>query len=276
MIKKHFYAASFAVIISSCAGTTSTENNTKEAQPVTEANPVEKDSFSLKGTTYYMVKVEGGEFEMGATEKEKEVADKDEHPLHKVKINSFYIGQLEVTQKLWQDVMGENPSSHKGDLFPVENVSWNKCQEFLEKLNAATGQTFRLPTEAEWEYAAKGGKYTHNYLYAGSDDIEDVAWYNKNRGEGTHIVGTKNPNELNLYDMSGNVAEWCSDWYNESYYEQSGTDNPKGPEKGDYHVLRGGGWYITNKSYIRSSNRSGNTPGYTFNYLGLRLAKDEK
>ena len=205
---------------------------------------------------------------MGATAEQKNT-DKLEKPAHSVTLSSFYIGKYEVTQSLWKAVMGSNPSDWKGDNLPVENVSWNDSQTFLRKLNAMTGKNFRLPTEAEWEYAARGGNLSRGYQYSGSKKIDDVAWYNNNSGGETHPVGTKAPNELGIYDMSGNVCEWCQDWIGS--YSSSAQTNPKGPSSGSDRVLRGGSWYYGAR-YCRMAFRYGITPGYGYNNLGLRLA----
>lgn len=163
-----------------------------------------------------MVWVEGGTFTMGATSEQGDDARSDEMPAHQVTLSSFYISKYEVTQELWVAVMGKNPSSYKGDIQrPVENVSWEDCQVFISKLNKLTGKRFRLPTEAEWEYAARGGKQSRGYKYSGSNNLDAVAWYSQNReGNTTSPVGQKSPNELGLYDMSGNVSEYCQDFYN--------------------------------------------------------------
>ena len=153
-------------------------------------------------------------------------------------MGSFYICKYEVTQKLWKAFMGSNPSWTKADNMPVEWVNWVTAQKFIRKLNAFSGKKFRLPTEAEWEYAARGGNRSHNYLYSGSDDINDVAWWQDNSGDKLHPVGTKRPNELGLYDMTGNVYEWCSDW--QAPYQSGAQTNPKGPQTGRSRVKRGG------------------------------------
>ena len=185
-----------------------------------------------------MVFVEGGTFKMGAKGK----VPLNEKPAHQVTLTSFSIGRYEVTQEEWQAVIGSNPSYFKGAKRPVESVSWNDCQEFIRKLNAMTGKHFRLPTEAEWEYAARGGNRSRGYKYAGSNDLNSVAWYEDNSGNQTHEVGSKQPNELGLYDMSGNVTEWCQDWYDSKYYSSSPQSNPQGPSSGTYYrVIRGGG-----------------------------------
>ena len=216
-----------------------------------------------------MVRVEGGTFTMGATSEQGSDAFDNEKPAHQVTLSSFSIGKYEVTQEEWQAVMGGNPSYSKGSKRPVESVSWNDCQEFIRKLNTMTGKRFRLPTEAEWEYAARGGNKSIGYKYAGSDNLDRVAWYDKNSGSKTHDVGQKSPNELGVYDMSGNVWEWCADWYG-SYSSNSQT-NPSGPSSGSYRVYRGGSWDLIARS-CRVSNRFYDSPGSTYNFLGLRLA----
>jgi formylglycine-generating enzyme required for sulfatase activity len=169
-----------------------------------------------------MVLVQGGTFTMGSNS-----GDSDEKPLHQVTLSDFYIGKYEVTQKQWREIMGNNPSHFNGDERPVEYVSWNDAQEFIRKLNAKTGQKYRLPTEAEWEYAACGGQQSRGYTYSGSNDINAVAWYGNNSNNKTHAVGQKQANELGLHDMSGNVWEWCGDWYDN--YSSGAQTNPAGP-----------------------------------------------
>ena len=209
-----------------------------------------------------MVYVSGGTFIMGGDE------SSDQTPTHSVTLSSYYICKYEVTQALWRAVMGSNPSKFKGDNLPVEQVSWNDCQTFINRLNSYTGRNFRLPTEAEWEFAARGGNYSRRYKYSGSNYIGDVAWYTDNSGNRTHPVGTKQANELGLYDMSGNVWEWCSDWYGSySSYSQS---NPTGATSGFGRVERGGNWCGLAR-YCCSSHRSYYAPGNSFDDLGLRL-----
>ena len=224
------------------------------------------------GITIDMVKVEAGTFMMGATSEMQDPFD-DEKPVHQVTLtNDYYMGKYEVTQALWQAVMGSNPSKFKGDDFPVEQVSWNDCQEFISKLNYLTGKKFRLPTEAEWEYAARGGKKSRGYQYSGSSNISDVAWYTDNNGSNTRPVGTKQSNELGLYDMTGNVWEWCQDWYG-SYVNSSQT-NPTGAVSGSYHVRRGGSWNYVARN-CRLSQRHNGIPDFRIYYLGLRLVLSE-
>ena len=172
-------------------------------------NPVEKNNFTEKlekGLSFEMVYVAGGEFEMGRKDAEAEDWEK---PVHKVILSPFFMSKYLVTQELWESVMGDNPSSFKGTDRPVEKVSWNDAQVFVEKLNVQTGKQYRLPTEAEWEYAARGGKRSMGFLYAGSDKLKEVGWYDANSGNETHPVGQLLGNELGIYDLSGNVWEWC-------------------------------------------------------------------
>ena len=192
------------------------------------------------GITIEMVKVEAGTFMMGATSEMQNPYD-DEKPVHQVALtNDYYMSKYEVTQALWQAVTGKNPSKFKGDNLPVERVSWNDCQVFIRNLNNMTGRKFRLPTEAEWEYAARGGKKSRGYQYSGSSNISDVAWFDDINRNKKHPVGTKQANELGLYDMSGNVWEWCQDRYGS--YSSSFQKNPTGAIMGEYRVFRGGRW----------------------------------
>lgn len=223
--------------------------------------------FTVRGVSFEMVRVEGGTFRMGATSEQEDEAHGDEKPVHSVTLSSYYIGKTEVTQALWQAVMGSNPSGFKGADLPVECVSWDDCQEFIQKLNSLTGRNFRLPTEAEWEFACRGGNKSNGYKYSGSNDIDNVAWYDGYSG--AHPVGTKAPNELGIYDMSGNVWEWCSDWYAD-YTSYSQTD-PTGPQSGSSRVRRGGSWSY-NAGYCRSSDRYDGNPTIRRSSLGLRLA----
>ena len=243
--------------------------------------PVQDETFTVNGVTFKMVAVEGGTFTMGATAEQGSDAWSNEYPAHQVTLSGYNIGETEVTQALWQAVMGSNPSYFKSNLQrPVERVSWNDCQTFITKLNELTGRNFRLPTEAEWEYAARGGNESKGYKYAGSNTIGDVAWYEVNSYDvdssspeyGTHPVATKSPNELGLYDMSGNIWEWCQDWYDSSYYSNSPAANPTGPESGTSRVGRGGGWQ-SDAGICRVSHRIGGAgPSLKLTDLGLRLA----
>ena len=229
--------------------------------------------FTVKGVTFKMIKVEAGTFRMGATPEQKDPLDR-EKPVHSVTLSSYYIGETEVTQALWEAVMGNNPSRFKGSSNPVEQVSWNDCQEFISRLNAATGQRFRLPTEAEWEYAARGGSKSRGYQYSGGNNLFDVAWYTDNSGSKTHPVKIKQANELGIYDMSGNVWEWCQDWFKGNYYKKSPSTDPTGPDSGSSRVNRGGCWGNF-AWYCRVANRGSDAPGNRAYYLGLRLALSE-
>ena len=241
------------------------------------------ETIVVNGVEFNMVKIEGGTFRMGATSEQEYDAFSREKPVHSVTLSDYYIGETEVTQELWEAVMGSNPSEFKGNNLsfftgnnqrPVESVSWNDCQEFIKKLNQLTGKEFRLPTEAEWEYAARGGKYSREYKYSGSNDVGEVAWYSINSGDKTHPVATKKANELGLYDMSGNVWEWCNDWYGD--YQSYSQTNPTGPSRGERRVLRGGSWYSDYSDwrdwYVRVSYRGDGTPDDRYRDSGLRLA----
>ncbi|MBO7724073.1 MAG: SUMF1/EgtB/PvdO family nonheme iron enzyme [Paludibacteraceae bacterium] len=221
------------------------------------------------GQSFTMIYVEGGSFVMGCTSEQSDCIS-DERPAHRVTVNSYYIGETEVTQELWSAVMGRNPSYYTGSQRPVEQVSWNDCQKFINKLNQLTGRKFRLPTEAEWEYAARGGKKSKAYKYSGSNTLDNVAWYTNNSGNQTHNVKTKFPNELGIYDMSGNVREWCQDWYGSGYYANSPQANPTGPSSGFYRVLRGGSW-LSFAQNCRVARRSSNTPSLSSGNVGFRL-----
>ncbi len=221
--------------------------------------------LKVKGVEYPMVFVDGGTFMMGSDDSDANVNEK---PGHKVTLSSFTIGKYEVTQELWEAVMGASPSRFKGPRKPVESVSWNDCQEFIRKLNALTGMNFKLPTEAQWEFAARGGNKSRGYKYSGSDIIDQVGWYDGNSGNKTHKVGTQSPNELGIYDMSGNVWEWCNDVY--GIYLSSSQNDPTGPDNGSNRVFRGGAWYNYVEN-IRVSTRRSSSPYYSFEDLGFRL-----
>ena len=242
-----------------------------------------KKEFTVNGVSFKMVRVAGGTFQMGATPEQESDAGSNEYPVHSVTLSDYYIGETEVTQALWYAVMGQSPTSSGsqwessyglGDNYPAYYVSWQDCQTFISKLNELTGMSFRLPTEAEWEFAARGGNSSQGYKYAGSNTIGDVAWYYDNSyalgssspNYGTHAVGTKDPNELGLYDMSGNVCEWCQDWYS-----SSPQTNPTGPSSGSNRVIRGASW-CSNARYCRVAFRVGSTLSFRYYDLGLRLA----
>lgn len=215
-----------------------------------------------------LVKVEGGTFVMGATEEQGADAQKGEKPAHQVTLSDFYICKYEVTQAEWEAVMGHNPSKFVGENYPVEQVSWTDCCDFIAKLNRLTGLNFAMPTEAQWEYAARGGKQSRGYKYSGSSNSNNTAWHSANSGGKTHPVGTKSPNELGIYDMSGNVYEWCSDWFGN--YSNEATTNPTGSKNGFYRVNRGGSWFNSDK-FCRVSYRICNTSDNRYDNLGLRL-----
>ena len=246
-------------------------------QPVVQTPIANSDNITIPvkdGISIDMVRVEAGTFTMGATAEMKDPND-DEKPTHRVTLtNDYYIGKYEVTQALWKAVMGNNPSNFKGDNLPVEKVSWDDCQEFISKLNRITGKTLRLPTEAEWEYAARGGNNSRGYQYSGSNNLSDVAWFRGNSGGKPHAVGTKQPNELGIYDMSGNVDEWCQDWYWYGAYSSSSQVNPTGANSGSYRVCRGGSWGCIAR-ICRSSYRYCGTPVSRYTFLGLRLVLSE-
>ena len=231
-------------------------------------------TFTVGGVSFTMLLVKHGSFMMGATPEQgiDDDADDDEQPIHKVTISrDFYLGQSQVTQALWQAVMGNNPSLFKGDTdLPVESISWDDCQKFLQKLNNQVGDgTFSLPTEAEWEFAARGGNMSKHYKYAGSDDLDEVAWWDENSGSKTQPVAQKKPNELGLYDMSCNVWEWCADWYAD--YPSTAVTDPTGPQQGDSHVLRGGCYDDFNARGLRVSYRRRYYTGFGIYFCGFRL-----
>jgi len=208
-----------------------------------------------------MVFVPGGTFQMGSH------SESNEKPIHTVTVSSFFMDKTEVTQAEYRKVMGKTPSHFRGcDDCPVENVSWHNANAYAKKVGK------RLPTEAEWEYAARGGNKSKGYTYSGSNDLDAVAWYTNNSGSKTHPVAQKQPNELGLFDMSGNVWEWCTDWYDEGYYSGSPQTDPQGSYSGTSRVLRGGGWYYLDAD-CRVAGRRGRNPGfsYSLNGLGFRL-----
>lgn len=221
-------------------------------------------TFTVNGVSFEMVFVEGGTFRMGSNSR-----GCDEDPVHDVTLSSYYIGKTEVTQALWKAVMGRNPSEFIGDSLPVENVDWNDCQEFINRINVIAGTKFRLPTEAEWEYAARGGKYSKGYRYSGSNCIDSVAWYYNNSASKTHHVGSKQPNELGIHDMTGNVWEWCSDWY--GLYSRDAQTNPSGARIGIKRVRRGGKC-TSGEAFCSSTYRHTYTPDLMTSNTGLRLA----
>lgn len=225
--------------------------------------------FSVGGVSFCLKYVEGGTFIMGATDEQAEYAEKGEFPTHSVTLHDYYLGETEVTQELWEEVMGYNPANTIGASLPIENISWNDCADFIRELNNRTGKTFRLPTEAEWEYAARGGIYSRQCVYSGSDNAEEVGWVKSNCDGSTHPVGTRNSNELGIYDMTGNVCEWCQDWM--SNYNSTDQVNPVGPNSGTARVGRGGGWCNSSLKNRVSTRFAGKTTYRDYN-LGFRIA----
>lgn len=284
--------------------TTINAKTTEDATVIIDQQPTkakrykqEKLTFTVNGVSFDMIKVEAGTFIMGATsEMENPCSDETAHQVTLTK--DFYIGKTEVTQALWKAVMAtevrpsfferlfgaettiidNNPSEYKGDNKPVENVSWKYCQTFISKLNEMIGKNFRLPTEAEWEFAARGGNYFRRYQYSGSNNLGDVAWYEGNSEDQTYDVATKQPNELGIYDMSGNVWELCQDWH--SRYSCSPQTDPKGPESGTYRVTRGGSWSdyaVRCRSSYRNTVDLGDDPDEMIGFYdtGFRLCLSE-
>jgi formylglycine-generating enzyme required for sulfatase activity len=230
------------------------------------------EKFTVGDEKFAMIKVDGGTFLMGATPEQEPEATDDERPVHEVTLSSFFIGQTEVTVGLWKAVMGYCPipsylPEHDHDpRMPARLVSWDDCQEFIAKLNEMTGRTFRMPTEAEWEFAARGGNYSHGYKYAGSNNLDDVA-------QSTLFVRTSSPNELGLYEMSGSMWEWCQDWFGP--YGSEPLVNPVGPESGTYRVIRGGSYLWTDPTICRVSYRTGIDPATDNSNIDLRLVMDD-
>lgn len=243
-----------------------------KADVVVEDVPGQTLPQAIMELIHDMVRVEGGTFMMGGTREQGEDVFDDEKPAHKVTLSSFSIGRYPITQDQWEAVMGSNPSHFKGAKLPVESVSWFDCQEFAQKLSEMTGRRFRLPTEAEWEYAARGGKKGKKYKFSGGHNLDLVGWYNENSGGISHEVGKKSPNELGLYDMSGNIWEWVQDWKGD--FTEDDQVNPKGPETGIERVCRGGGW---NREIDRArvSYRGDDQATLRYCSLGLRIAMEE-
>ena len=239
-----------------------------------------KTTVTVNGVSFNMIKVNGGTFTMGASNDDTEAEDWWK-PAHQVSLSSFSIGETEVTQELWQAVMQNNPSKYKGNSqLPVESVSWYTCQQFIKRLNELTGKKFRLPTEAEWEFAARGGVMSKGYKYSGSNNIGDVTWYELSDvgTTPTKSVAGRSPNELGIYDMSGNVMEWCQDFYNGvSGYSNEAQTNPLVEIESLYYdfgnrILRGGSWWSEYKKEFRVIARACNVPSGAYPYFGLRLA----
>ena len=228
-------------------------------------NETKNKVYTVNGVSFRMIYVKGGTFQMGSND------EPWVNPVRQVTLSDYYIGETEVSQELWTAVMGSNPSYYTGNMQrPVERVSWHDCQTFISKLNELTGKIFRLPTEAQWEYAARGGNKSEGYIYSGSNTIDDVAWYTSNSSSTTHAVKTKSPNELGIYDMSGNVWEWCSDWWGE--YTATVQTDQEGPETGSRRVVRGGCWN-NSASGCRVTNRGRGIPTSSGNVVGFRLSQ---
>ncbi len=246
------------------------ENKKKEETRRTSESKQQKVEAASE-TEDGMVYVKGGCFDMGDI---FDTGASDEKPVHTVCIGDFYLGKTEVTQKQWEDVTGSNPSKFQCADCPVERVSWDNAQDFIKKLNEKTGKNYRLPTEAEWEYAARSGGLKEQW--AGTNDEEKIGeftWYGYTANGRTHTVAEKTPNAIGLYDMMGNVWEWCSDWYDKKYYETSPSKNPQGPSEGHNRVIRGGGWSSKNKG-LRTTDRNSFLPtSKKFSTTGFRLAR---
>lgn len=258
MMKKFFYLVLSVAVLAACH---KDDDKAPYGDVFTE---------KVEGVELRMVYVKGGTFRMGATEEQGEDDPWEaEYPVHQVTLSNYYMAAYPVTQGLWEAVMGENPSNFKyGDNYPVESVSWDDAQEFIVKLNKLTGKTYALPTEAQWEYAARGGEKSKGYKYSGSNDIDEVAWYDDNSNGSTHTVGEKKPNELGIYDMSGNVYEWCRDW-GDGYSDKAQVD-PVGPEDGPGRGIRGGSCYDDTGS-CRVSYRINYDLGNRSSNIGFRL-----
>jgi formylglycine-generating enzyme required for sulfatase activity len=224
------------------AGSSSNESNGHETTSKDAAARL--DIKEIKSHLGEFVKVEGGRFNMGSPNTDTE--KRDDEVLHPVELSTFFVQTTPVTQALYTAVMGKNPSDFADDPFwkdiPVNNVTWEDAQAFIKKLNDLMGSHYRLPTEAEWEYAARGGNRSQGFIYSGSNDLNEVGWYWENSDKKAHVVTAKKPNELGIYDMSGNVKEWCSDWYAEYRLDHKGSINPQGADNGKWRVLRGGSW----------------------------------
>ena len=254
----------FLTLLLSCRLLVADDCFNTASQDRDRARPVSAEPIDIS-----MVFVQGGTFTMGCTSEQSDDCNDMEKPAHQVTVSSFYIGEYEVTQAQWKAVMGANPSYFKGDNLPVEQVSWNDVQEFIRQLNAQTDKQYRLQTEAEWEYAARGGNKSRDCKYSGGNNLNDVGWYTDNSGNTTHPVGATRPNELGIYDMSGNVWEWCHDWC--GVYSSSAQRDPMGPSSSPFRVFRGGSWFNFAK-YARVSYRNGRNPDLRNNLLGFRLA----
>ncbi|GAB4329459.1 MAG: SUMF1/EgtB/PvdO family nonheme iron enzyme [Flammeovirgaceae bacterium] len=243
------------------------KNEQLEEEKKSEEKIVPKEKIDF----FEMIYVQAGTFKMG-----NDAGEKMDKPAHEVELDEFWISKYEVTQKQWKEIMGENPSSFQGcDQCPVENVNHDDIQQFIKKINEKTGYTYRLPTEAEWEYAARGANLSKGFKFSGSNNINEVGWYWETAGQKTHPVGQKKPNEIGIYDMTGNVAEWCSDWYDDNYYAQSPKKNPKGLETGVLRAVRGGSWEMDSKRSI-VWHRNNNIPISRNEAIGFRLVRGKE
>ena len=255
--------------------------STKDKEEYATTDHPDELTFTVEGVNFTMRRVEGGSFEMGATIEQESGADNDEWPVHSVTVNDYYMGETEVTQALWYAVMGTTvyeqrdysnldwPVIGEGPNYPMYYISYDECQQFVRRLSDMTNQPFRIPTEAEWEFAARGGLYSQGYRYSGSNSIGSIAWYQANSNKNAHAVKMLPSNELGLYDMTGNLWEWCYDWYGE-YGFQSQQD-PSGPAYGSKRVFRGGAWY-NDANNCRIANRIARVSSYRDNGVGFRLA----
>ena len=287
-MKRLIYFGMGLALCLSAAVLTGCDENNKDKDETTEPVPVPVPAPEIA-----MVYVEGGTFTMGLTPEQGRIQDSYDKflkPVHRVTLDGFYIGKYEVTQAQWTAVMGTSVVQQRdstdpdrglygvGDNYPMYYVNWDEAQAFCQKLSEMTGKTYRLPTEAEWEYAARGGHKADSTKYAGSDSVDAVSWYYNNSYElgeqhpdyGTHTVGLKQPNGLGLYDMGGNVWEWCSDWYSDDYYAQSPSANPQGPSDGTFRVCRGGSWNF-HKASCQVAFRSSGTPSGRGAIMGFRV-----
>ncbi len=267
-----FLALLFALPVFSQSTPQSTPTHGKAAKHSSQkAEPLDaKTAEIVKEIDAQMIAVKGGNFTMGCVNQQDTECINWEKPRHTVTISDFKIGKFDVTQKQWKVIMGTTPSGKYCPECPVVNVTWFEAQEFINKLNQLTGKNYRLPTEAEWEYAAKGGSKSHGFRYSGSDDASQVAWYDSIISKEIHPVGTKKSNELGVYDMSGDVWQWCSDWFDAKYYMASPSNNPMGPSTTKVKVVRGGSWWGPMRD-CRTANRDNFPPESKDDDVGFRL-----
>ena len=255
-------------------GHAQSDNSNTNGRAQFESRPaMQNKTFTVNGVSFTMVKIDSGTFTMGNTP-EQDGSFLFDIPPHQVTLSSYYIGETEVTQELWEAVMGNNPSQYKGPLLPVGQVNCTDCEAFIIKLNKLTGEQFHIPTEAQWEFAARGGNKSKGYKYSGNNLLGEVAWYENNSSKTPHNVATRQPNELGIYDMSGNVAEWCSDWYDPKNVDES-TDpktDPTGLSYGTVRITRGGNFYMFGEQECLVSDREISAPDFRASFLGLRLA----